>query len=665
DSTIWNDNSVGKYLKISKSGIFWGSFQTLCGILSDSISVKFISPPNIDLGVDRVICPNQFDTIWSNDVNTIWQDGSVSPYFIINKSGIISATIKSRCGDVMDSIKVSYYSNTPFSLPKDTLLCTGETITLSSPSDSTTWNDGTVGKNLIADKPGLYWAEVKSFCNTIRDSILISYQSIPFLDLGSDRQICPNEVDTIWSFDKNTIWQDGSSGPYYVIRNSEVVVATINNICGLISDSLQVFNYPDVKIQLPSDTTLCEGNTLLLTSPSDSTMWSSGQIGKEILVNKDGKYWATIISPCDAVSDTILVNFISKPNLDLGPDHLICPNSNDTVWSFDNNTIWNDGSSGPFYIIRKPEIVIATTGNICGAVSDTIVVNYIPDSNIDLGPDKLICEGEVDTIWSNSDLTVWDDGTKGRFKVIRNGGIHWASIISNCGIRSDSVLVTIQPVFSVPALSKDTTLCELQTFELSVPFIDEIWNDQYLNKIVVDHPGIYKYTYMDICNYIADSISVTYDSIPKGFPLNDMIICGQEGYTFNTGNKNTEWSNGTLGSEITIKESMRLSYRISNQCGIFADTINLTVINDQAFYVPNVFSPNDDNVNDEFPGPSVPFPFTLEIYDRWGARLFKGFNKGWNGKFKDNMVNPGVYVYIIRHMECKDQIEYGSVTLLR
>ncbi len=76
------------------------------------------------------------------------------------------------------------------------------------------------------------------------------------------------------------------------------------------------------------------------------------------------------------------------------------------------------------------------------------------------------------------------------------------------------------------------------------------------------------------------------------------------------------------------------------------------------FFVPDGFSPNNDGVNDVFRIPDVEFlypDFRLEIYNRYGALLFKG-NKNrpaWDGKTSegsdiiDGTAPNGVYFFVL------------------
>ena len=83
-------------------------------------------------------------------------------------------------------------------------------------------------------------------------------------------------------------------------------------------------------------------------------------------------------------------------------------------------------------------------------------------------------------------------------------------------------------------------------------------------------------------------------------------------------------------------------------------------------FIPNVFSPNADDQNDQF---LVEYdgdqPFFLEIRDRWGVVHYQGRNKtkGWDGQtLQGAAANEGVYYYYLRIGE----VEYaGELTLMR
>jgi gliding motility-associated-like protein len=83
-------------------------------------------------------------------------------------------------------------------------------------------------------------------------------------------------------------------------------------------------------------------------------------------------------------------------------------------------------------------------------------------------------------------------------------------------------------------------------------------------------------------------------------------------------------------------------------------------------FIPNVFSPNGDGINDMF---LVQYtgaqPFNLQITDRWGVKMYAATNKvqGWNGKnMQAEDVTDGVYYY---HVKIGNKDYTGPVTLMR
>lgn len=71
------------------------------------------------------------------------------------------------------------------------------------------------------------------------------------------------------------------------------------------------------------------------------------------------------------------------------------------------------------------------------------------------------------------------------------------------------------------------------------------------------------------------------------------------------------------------------------------------------FTVPNVFTPNDDGINDDFVVDAHnPSTYSIEIFDRWGKMVYTSNDatQYWNGRIlkTDNLAPDGVYYYIIK-----------------
>ncbi len=125
-----------------------------------------------------------------------------------------------------------------------------------------------------------------------------------------------------------------------------------------------------------------------------------------------------------------------------------------------------------------------------------------------------------------------------------------------------------------------------------------------------------------------------------------------------------------------LHDDIILATVFSGGC-IDQDMLALTVDVDADIYIPNVFSPNDDGINDYvtvFTDARVKRVVYLEIFDRWGNQVFVGEDflpndplKGWDGSFKGKKMNPAVFAYIARvELINGDQVNRkGDITLLR
>ena len=123
-------------------------------------------------------------------------------------------------------------------------------------------------------------------------------------------------------------------------------------------------------------------------------------------------------------------------------------------------------------------------------------------------------------------------------------------------------------------------------------------------------------------------------------------------------------------------QSLQL-FGIDEKGCVYFDDLKIKVLLKSSIYVPTVFSPNGDGVNDLlFPStdPSVTLIQYFEIYSRWGELLYsdKGFapnhgDIGWDGTTRNEKLLPGVYVYRLSAINKRGReiSRHGNVTLLR
>ena len=113
---------------------------------------------------------------------------------------------------------------------------------------------------------------------------------------------------------------------------------------------------------------------------------------------------------------------------------------------------------------------------------------------------------------------------------------------------------------------------------------------------------------------------------------------------------------------------------IATSSGGCSDTLTkfawVKVVEKPALYVPNLFSPNDDGVNDFFKIEGSGFKqVDLKIFNRWGEKVFEtdNANIGWDGYFSGEKAEPGVYVYHLTVLyDVLSSTQYtGSIILVR
>ncbi len=108
------------------------------------------------------------------------------------------------------------------------------------------------------------------------------------------------------------------------------------------------------------------------------------------------------------------------------------------------------------------------------------------------------------------------------------------------------------------------------------------------------------------------------------------------------------WSNGATSSSITVSPDTTKMYYVymSDSCGNRTATDSVTVYVVCDVNIPNVFTPNGDDINDQFYIENLYMHpnSNLKIYNRWGRLVYenKNYDNSWNG----NKLSDGTYYYV-------------------
>jgi len=114
---------------------------------------------------------------------------------------------------------------------------------------------------------------------------------------------------------------------------------------------------------------------------------------------------------------------------------------------------------------------------------------------------------------------------------------------------------------------------------------------------------------------------------------------------------------------------------ITDQYGCtFLDSVKITVLevycDEPYIFVPNAFTPNNDNKNDVlYVRSNFIEDVYIAIFDRWGEKVFEtdDISIGWDGTYKGKACDPGVFVYYLDVTCFNKQIfqKKGNITLIR
>ncbi|GJM34193.1 MAG: hypothetical protein DHS20C18_31940 [Saprospiraceae bacterium] len=211
----------------------------------------------------------------------------------------------------------------------------------------------------------------------------ILYFNIPPepITLGNDTLLCPGETlllepDIVGA---TYLWQNGSTSPSLLVTMpGEYRVTVTLGECSQ-SDNITV-TYSDILPDaLGADTSLCDqqGFTLDATTEGASYIWLNNTTTAILPVTQSGLYWVDITLDECTFRDSINVDFLETPVLNLLPEQTICLEDTPFPLTAGSNAyqyLWQDGSQGNTYAIDTAGLyfVTASVGD-CATTDSTLV----------------------------------------------------------------------------------------------------------------------------------------------------------------------------------------------------------------------------------------------------------------------------------------------------
>ena len=684
-----------------------------------------VLPPNV-AGADKSVslCANaaaqDLSTFLSADAQPggIWWPLTASGGSVYNPvadaPGVFAYVVSAAPDCPSDTARITVSENPlpVFSVGVDRLLCAGSSLSLVPPPAAGivyTWNNGVAADSLVVSTPGLYWALATDAngCSW-SDTVLVS---------AGDTAVVYTSMSTCVGQSAN--W----NGFTFYADTALCVTYTALNGCDSTHCFSASFYYPVVSL----DTTLCQGQTLTyigetfteagtyedtlslfgcmtrvevelnLTPPYTLQQVASLCSGQTYLwygdtLEQPGQYQRLVQQPglCDTVLQLVLTPAISV-TLDLAQS--LC--AGDTL-QFGTQVLTQ---SGIYYDTR------AGLGGACDTVV-TLVLSVQPLPVPTLGGDTLLCAGDQATLGVSDAYAayIWSNGST---NAQLNGLVpdtYYVTVTDASGCTgSDGVVVSASAPIVVKLLAT-APLCPGSS-DGAVSLAAEGGTGPYQYALQGGTPqsdslfallpaGNYTVQVIDQLGCTdTDTLSLTGPapwSIDVGAGL---ILAPDDAYaiplTIN-GQPLLPLQYAWYPPEglscadcaqpvATLQQTTTYQVTVSDANGCTqTDTLELRIRDSIAVYIPNVFTPNGDALNEVFtvfarPGTQV-IVDVFRVFNRWGELVYEGKNmtpgdyaQGWDGQVRGKDAPADVYVWYaeLRLPDGAVEQRQGDVTLLR
>ena len=316
----------------------------------------------------------------------------------------------------------------------------------------------------------------------------------------------------------------------------------------------------------------------------------------------------------DTISKEIKILNIKKP--ELGNDTLLCKGEvlnlkiTDTLGT---TIVWNNKDSSSQYKVSYPESLIVRSGNDYCTVLDTLKVSYV-----------------------------------------------------DCNLSIDSLCFGDSTYFMLNESNLDSAVFKLDNDVIKTSIHGNVRHKYNLEGAY--HPIVRLYAnglFKDIKDSIyiikieGNFLSDTFTSCKSAY-INPTLTRADYFYTWNTGND---------GKNIEVDSTGHFWLRVERNGCYSIDSCFVQIEECECpVYIPNSFSPNGDDLNDNFTiwTPCDVKYLTLNIYNRWGGLLIKNV-KYWDGTYQNSLCPSGVYPWTMTYKDKNNQIHYksGTVHLIR
>lgn len=700
----WTGGSINQTLSPTATGNYSVTVTDINGCENnDDINLFNFTPtaPTIT-GVNQ-ICPGGSTLLDAGTgpaanpyVTYLWNTGDATQTINAMFPGTYMVTVTDGNGcETMDNITVTQ-ATVPFvDLEEDTTICQGSPLVITPVSVTAgvaySWSTGGSGPAIVVTTAGQYSVTVTNAAGCIAiDTMDVFVSPLPTPTALNNVSICPTDsvlLDPGAGF-STYAWSTGDNSQAIFVSQPGNYDVTVTNAAGCTATtSMTLSQFGAVNVTLGGDRTECDGVTFNLnaSNPGSTFNWNTGATTQSISVSFPGQYAVTVTSPdgCTA-SDTMEAFYNPLPTVDLGADDTLCTGGTTTLDAGPgfNAYAWSNGDATQTSTVNTTGTyeVTVTDANGCQNSDDIeVIANTIPQ--VDLGPDVTFCDSGSVLLDAGPQYVAyqWTPAMSiNQYAIVDLPGNYSVTVTDqfDC-VSTDDINVSIQTLQDQDFLPPLYEFCEGEEGLVDAGDQWEYyeWNsgeeDQYL---IVSASGSHDIIVTDSngCRYF-DTIRVEEILVPTLELGPNQDICPDEIIALDPGSgfDSYIWSTSETTPTIEIDAAGIYTVQATFQNCVRTDDIEVGDLCPGQVFIPNVFSPNGDDINDIFSVTYVNLDdLTVQIYDRWGKFLFESNDKNfqWDGRFNGNPLPEGVYYFVMEYKLAGSEVieqEKGTVTLIR
>lgn len=494
------------------------------------------------------------------------------------------------------------------------------------------------------------------------DSVQIASMDITNVTCNGDADgqlVIHSPTGTQFSIDGGITFQSSNTFTGLAAADYNIQVQDVNGC--IVNRIANIWEAAPVTLTISNDTTVCYAYNATLVGMPDGGIqpytyqWSGGTSNDslQIVATQTNSYSLQVFdyNGCPSTVENATITVLPQVDINVLVDTVICPGGTATLTATGLDGLpgytydWSNGETTNSIAV-SPEVTTTYTATVTDQCNQQAAASVVVDIH-DLPLPILEADDTVGCLPLTTNFTNLTNP-------INIGSSVWT-------INGDTYTdpTNLQYTF-------DEAGCYDVTLQVTSPF-GCVNDTTYEDYICVDAYPVADFT------YLPENPTILHNQVN----INNYTI-GAETYSWTFQGEGTSSDENPSVIFSHVKENTKVDIcLVAYSLYGCADTIckSLELKSEFNVYVPNTFTPDDDQYNPVFlpvfPPDVAIEKYHLTIFNRWGEILFESYNYkvGWNGTYGGNIVKDGTYIWKIKVKEegnnKKTREFVGHVTLLK